>query len=863
LFAVAPPPDWALLLSTLSKTASVQAEVMQAEVAPWLALFAQVGQAQAASLRLSAGGAVWESALPPHAHAVPERRCSLALGELRAELTLWGVDGAGSTGEAGAEEFQPETLSAVSGLLSHLLRLSSSPLAPSDPLPPLSAAFQQFGDGVAVLEMERLGSVSGGEREPLIVFANPELLRRTGSPLPHLLGQPVWSLLGPHTPAQTLERLRESLRLGRSVRANVLMVQQEGRSVWTDLSLNPVMDGRGTLTHWLAHWSAARRDGAAPDSPDAERAQVWELAAKNAPLVEVLARLVSSVERQFGGRRAVIVVPGEPPTLFTAQGEASQSEWLTRATAARTAKTSAAKTSAAEISASKTSVPEWKQAITSSTGHLLGTLRVQANTELAGTELAGTELGADARAKLKAAAGLAALVMERSASQAVLERLALHDALTGLPNRVLFERELERALTTTTTTEQGAEHPIGVGMMDLDRFKMINDTLGHSVGDALLQQVAVRLRGALEPGDLLARMGGDEFLLLMGRAATPQQVQQVAGRLLHTFSQPFVLAGREVFMQLSLGLSVLPRRVARTELLIQQADSAMYQAKRQGSGYALYRTGAGEPLTAMTLESGLHRALERQEFRLDYQPQLDTRTGELVGAEALLRWEHPELGLILPGEFIPLAEVTGLIVPIGAWVLRQACLQAAAWVTRVPHLRMAVNLSARQFQRPDLIDTVTRALTAAGLEAHHLELELTESMLVQAKDAELTLERLKDLGVRVVVDDFGTGYSNLAYLKQYPIDALKIDATFTAKVGGELAAAMRDEVLVKAVMNLAHALDLAVTVEGVERPEQLEFLRRNNCDYVQGYLLGPPQEAGLLMQMFPQLAPPAVPDRSA
>lgn len=850
MFAVAPPPDWALLLSTLSETVP-----LQAEVAPWLALFAQLGQAQAAGLRLSAGGAVWESALPTHAHAVPQRRCSFALGELRGELTLWGVAGAGRAKEAGAEELQLETLSAISGLLSHLMQLSSPPLAPSDPLPPLSAAFQQFGDGVAVLKMEEgLGSGSSGEREPLIVFANPELLRQTGSPLPHLLGQALWSLLGPHTPAQTLERLRESMRLGRSVRANVLLARQEGRPVWTDLSLTPVMDGRGTLTHWLAHWSAARRDEAAPDSPDAERAQVWELAAKNAPLVEVLARLVSSVERQFGGQKAVIVLPEEPPTIFTAQGEASQSEWLTRATAARTAKPSATETSA----------PEWTQAITSSTGHLLGTLRVQAQagTELTGTLLAGTEeLGADARAKLKAAAGLAALVMERSASQAVLERLALHDALTGLPNRVLFERELERALTTTT--EQGGEQPIGVGLMDLDRFKMINDTLGHSVGDALLQQVAVRLRGALEPGDLLARMGGDEFLLLMGRAATPQQVQQVARRLLHAFSQPFVLAGREVFMQLSLGLSVLPRRLARTELLIQQADSAMYQAKRQGSGYALYRTGAGEPLTAMTLESGLHRALERQEFRLDYQPQLDTRTGELVGAEALLRWEHPELGLILPGEFIPLAEVTGLIVPIGAWVLRQACLQAAAWVGRVPHLRMAVNLSARQFQRPDLIDTVTRALKAAGLEAHHLELELTESMLVQAKDAELTLERLKDLGVRVVVDDFGTGYSNLAYLKQYPIDALKIDATFTAKVGGDLAAAIRDEVLVKAVMNLAHALDLAVTVEGVERPEQLEFLRRNNCDYVQGYLLGPPQEAGLLMKAFPQLAPPAVPDRSA
>ncbi|THF69535.1 EAL domain-containing protein [Deinococcus sp. Arct2-2] len=796
-----------------------------------------MAQSQAASVRLSTGDVVWESALPASDGAASPRRYAFELGELRGELTLWG--GVAASAET-TSELQPEVLAALASFLQQLSSGNAAPLeAPdtegSETLPPLSAALSHFGDGVAVLS-----SAGIGELEPRILHLNSAWLHQTGFTAPELSGQPLWSLLGPETPPQTLDRLRESVRLGHSVRAQVPRLHKGGHSVWADLSLSPVRDGRGALTHWLAHWSAARRKrvpdsprSPTSDSPGTDRAQVWELAANNAPLVQVLARLVDSVERQFEGQRAVIVVPEEPPTIFTARGEANQSGWLTPGTAA--------------------SAAQWTQPIASSTGHLLGTLRVHGQTDAAPD--------ADARAKLEAAAGLAALVMERSASQAVLERLALYDALTGLPNRALFERELERALNTETLpTETGGEQPIGVGLMDLDRFKTINDTLGHSVGDALLQQVAVRLQGALEPGDLLARMGGDEFLLLMGRAATPQQVQQVAGRLLHTFSQPFVLAGREIFMQLSVGFSVLPRRSARTELLIQQADSAMYQAKRQGGGYALYRTGADEPLTAMTLESGLHRALERREFRLEYQPQLDTRTGELVGAEALLRWQHPELGLILPGEFIPLAEVTGLIVPIGAWVLRQACLQAAAWVTRVPHLRMAVNLSARQFQRPDLIETVTRALTAAGLEAHHLELELTESMLVQAQHAETTLERLKDLGVRVVVDDFGTGYSNLAYLKQYPIDALKIDATFTAKVGGDLAAAIRDEVLVKAVMNLAHALDLAVTVEGVERPEQLDFLRRHNCDYVQGYLLGPPQEAESLMRAFPQLAPPAVSD---
>jgi diguanylate cyclase (GGDEF)-like protein/PAS domain S-box-containing protein len=806
------------LLSTPAQTAQLQAAVV-----PYLSLYAKLGQAQAAQLHLRMDGLIWESPVLDDLGTAPQQQYTFALGELQGRLTLWGASDLWEP----KRELHVEALAALSHLLRHLMNVQATQPRTTHLLPSLVAAFDQFREWVAILAVSE-----GEEQEPSILYVNPALLHQTGRSEAELLGRPLEEVLGPQTSAQTVRKLRESLRLGRSVQVEV--PQQHGGEpvVWAELSLTPVSDEYGDLIHWLAHWRAAHRSHSpVADAGDTERAQVWELAAKNAPLAQVLARLVDSVERQFGGQRAVIVLPEEPPTVLTAQGEAEATD--------------------GDVSGMAASALIWTQAITGSSGQLLGTLRVQSQSA------AGPDI--DARAKLEAAAGLAALVMERSASQAVLERLALHDALTGLPNRVLFERELERALADGEDEAQAGQSLIGVGLMDLDRFKLINDTLGHSVGDALLQQVAVRLRGALEPGDLLARMGGDEFLLLLGSPATPQQVQQTAGRLLHTFSQPFMLAGREIFMQLSLGLSVLPRRSARTELLIQQADTAMYQAKRRGGGYALYRTGTGEPLTAMTLESGLHRALERQEFRVAYQPQFDTRTGELVGAEALLRWQHPELGLILPGEFIPLAEVTGLIVPIGAWVLRQACVQAAAWVAQVPHLRVAVNLSARQFQRPDLIDTVTRALTAAGLDAHHLELELTESMLVQAQDAELTLERLKALGVRVVVDDFGTGYSNLAYLKQYPVDALKIDATFTDKVGGDVAASIRDEVLVKAVMNLAHALDLAVTVEGVERPEQLDFLRRHNCDYVQGYLLGPPQEADALMKTFPQLAPVLTP----
>ncbi|UQN09816.1 bifunctional diguanylate cyclase/phosphodiesterase [Deinococcus sp. QL22] len=685
----------------------------------------------------------------------------------------------------------------------------------------LAAALDQSQDAVLLTDAGGDSAQEKGMPEPRIVYVNAAFTRLTGYTLADLLGQPLRVLQGPGNTRTTLDRLSNSLRQGAGVQANLLNRRKDGSVYWADLTLSPVTDEGGALTHWVAvqREVTARRQFTA--NLQTAQAQVWELAINHAPLEDVLAKLLTTVEQQFGGARAVIVLPGQHQHSLTVAAEPKGSEVPPGPHA---------------------QLSPWDQAITDRSGALLGRLQIQSQEDRLPD--------ADERAGLEAAAGLAALVMQSWASQAELERRSLHDALTSLPNRVLFERELERLLA-----HGDPDQLIAVGLMDLDRFKLINDTLGHSVGDALLQQVAIRLRGALRRDELLARMGGDEFLLLLDQAATPQAVQQVAERLLHTFSQPFLLAGREIFMQLSLGFSILPRHGARAELLMQRADTAMYQAKRQGGGYALYRPDSEEPLLAMTLESGLHRALERQEFTIQYQPQLDTRTGQLVGVEALLRWQHPELGLILPGEFIPLAEVTGLIVPIGAWVLRQACEQAAQWVIRMPQLRLAVNLSARQFQQPDLMETVMWALESAGLAPWHLELELTESMLVQVQDAEATLQALKRLGVRIVIDDFGTGYSNLSYLKHYSVDALKINATFIAEVGGHAVSSMRDEVLVKAVMNLAYALDLAVTAEGVERPEQLEFLRRHNCDAVQGFLLGPPQKAAVLMETFPQLAP--------
>ncbi|WP_019586580.1 sensor domain-containing protein [Deinococcus apachensis] len=662
---------------------------------------------------------------------------------------------------------------------------------------------------------------------PRIVYANAAFTRTTGYALEEVLGQTPRILQGPRTDRRALDKIRAALKRWKSVQVEVVNYRKDGSEFWVELSIAPVADETGWYTHWISIQRDISERKQFAEHLDRERARVLELAAKNAPLSQVLARLAGTLERQFEGRRAAIVLPGEPPQVYTVHGDAEAERESWGLVAARPGEPSFT----LGFGAAPKEWHVWRHPVRGGDGAALGGLMLLGR---------GTQPpNADERAQLDGGAQLAALVIERYQAHSALEPHALYDSLTNLPNRVLFERELKRTLAGA----QAAGRAVAVGLMDLDRFKLINDTLGHSVGDALLQQVAARLRGVLGSGDLLARMGGDEFLLVLGGAATSPGIQAAATRLLHTFTQPFTLSGHEVFVRPSIGFTVFPHGATAVEHLLQQADTAMYQAKRRGGGYAVYSPEGEEPLAAMTLETALNRALERQEFVLHYQPQFAARTGQLVGVEALLRWQHPELGLVPPADFIPLTEVTGLIVPIGAWVLRQACEQAVAWSPLAPGLRMAVNLSARQFQEPNLIETVTWALRTSGLSPGRLELELTESMLMQALEANETLQRLKDLGVRVVVDDFGTGYSNLAYLKQYPIDGLKIDRSFTAGVASRLPSADRDEALVRAVMNLAQALGLEVTVEGVESAGQLDFLRRHACDYVQGYLTGRPQSA--------------------
>ena len=425
-------------------------------------------------------------------------------------------------------------------------------------------------------------------------------------------------------------------------------------------------------------------------------------------------------------------------------------------------------------------------------------------------------------------------VVERERARSAIRWQAYHDALTSLPNRSLFQDQLAQTLAIAARHGHGA----AVLFLDLDRFKQVNDTLGHAAGDRLLQGVARRLAGCLHIGDTLARMGGDEFTVILPNITHPEDALKVARKLLATLEVPLMVDGHDLFVSGSIGASIFPEDGQDAETLLRHADAAMYRSKAQGTGCQLYAMEMdAAALERMTLESQLRQAVTRQEFTLYYQPQFEMSTGRIVGVEALIRWRHPTLGLVPPIRFIPLAEETGLILPLGKWILEEATRRAAAWRQAGHDLRIAVNLSARQFEQPDLANSVSLVLQESRLPADALELEMTESVLMtRGESVQRTLHSLKALGVRIAVDDFGTGYSSLAYLRHFPVDVLKIDRAFVRGLGCEEV----DTAIVRAVVDLAHAVDLTVVAEGVETEEQRWILKRLGCDLTQGYLFSQP-----------------------
>ncbi len=420
-----------------------------------------------------------------------------------------------------------------------------------------------------------------------------------------------------------------------------------------------------------------------------------------------------------------------------------------------------------------------------------------------------------------------------------IQYLANHDGLTGLPNRLMFSHLLNMAIHTARRYDR----KFAVMFFDLDRFKIINDTLGHEEGDKLLQIVGSRLTQELRASDTVARLGGDEFVILAQEVAETDQIMAVARKILAAVSKPVSLLGQECRVTASIGICMYPENGQDEQTLMKNADMAMYLAKEQGkNNFQFYSESIkSSSLERLTLEASLRLALERREFFLEYQPKLDLNTGMITGVEALLRWQHPELGIVMPTQFIPLAEETGLILGIGRWVLEEACRQNAAWqMEGLPPLCMAVNLSARQFFDDRLLSDIAGALQQSGIEPALLELEITEGMAMQNIDnATKMLRAMKEMGVRIALDDFGTGYSSLSQIKRFPIDTLKVDRSFIR----DLTNNPEDRAITDAIIAMGRTLSLTIVAEGVETKAQENYLRENNCHESQGYFFSRPTSA--------------------
>lgn len=424
---------------------------------------------------------------------------------------------------------------------------------------------------------------------------------------------------------------------------------------------------------------------------------------------------------------------------------------------------------------------------------------------------------------------------QRKQAEHRLNQLAYYDNVTHLPNRHYFKERLELVISSV----QRFGEVCGLMFIDLDDFKIVNDTLGHHIGDELLEEVAHRLHRALRAGDIVCRIGGDEFAVILENIQGPEQAEMVANKIIHALSAPVLLEGKEVFISASIGIGICPDHAADISNLLRNADTAMYRAKEHGKNcYRFYQPEMeGKALKRFTLENSLRRALELGELVLHYQPQINLRNGHIMGFEALLRWQHPEMGVIPPADFIPIAEESGLIIPIGEWVLRTACEQGKIWHVAAPDLMISVNLSGRQLRQPDIVERILHILMETGMSPDLLDIELTESMLMDNTVETIhKTERLRASGIHISIDDFGTGYSSMSYLKRFPISNLKIDRSFIQDIPGD----SDDVAITRAIIALGNSLKINLIAEGVETPEQLAFLRENLCFQGQGFLWSRP-----------------------
>jgi len=676
-------------------------------------------------------------------------------------------------------------------------------------------------DAVLIAEAKP-GDHLGGK----IVYVNEAFTRMTGFTPEDAIGRTPRILLGPQSDREQLNLVRSALTRGQSARVELVNYRKDGSAYWVDVNFVPIAEDASEANHWVAVQREITQRKRAEDL-ERDRTHVLEMVTRNEPLEKILATLTGMMERQSPDLVCSVLLMRNGELLQVAGASLTGEE--VRGVNVAAARQPAGNLALAGKSAAQPLHPsaDWQFPILSGSGATLGAFAICSRVR---RKPAIEELDL-----ISKASRLAAIAIEQRQLTDKLAYQAQHDALTGLPNRTLFEDRLHRALAQAR--RQGWS--VAVMFVDLDRFKQINDTLGHTVGDALLQQVARRLESCIRRTDTLARMGGDEFTVLLTEIRDTQYVQLIAQKLLDALQSPFELDNHELFVTASIGVSIYPKDGKDAATLERNADSAMYRAKGMGkNNYQLFVPEINaSALEALEIENALRRALENRELQLRYQPQVNL-DGTLAGLEALLVWNHPKLGIIPPVQFIPVAEESGLIIPIGTWVLKEACRQNSFWLREgYPPVTVAVNVSVMQFTRPGFVDVVSSALGEAGLKPSLLELELTESVVMgNVEESKRQLERLRRLGVGISIDDFGTGYSSLSYLGSLPIDTLKIDQSFLEQVDSE----PKKRQLVKAIVELAHGLKLCVVAEGVETEAQLDALRQVGCDRVQGYLTGEP-----------------------
>ncbi len=633
---------------------------------------------------------------------------------------------------------------------------------------------------------------------------------------------------------------------------------KNGKRIETELSAGPIRDANNDIDE-IVFMHVDVTDRLHEQAAERNRYEILELAANDGPLPQLLDRLVANVESAIPGTIASVlrVIDGR---LYHAASGKNMPQVFSEGIDGAEVSPDVGSCSAAAFSGAPVIVgdiathPNWvsfrhialQLGLRACWSVPIRTAKGVAGTLAAYQSVPRNPTPTEMRALLEAA-HVASIVLESHEARVRLEEMALRDPLTSLPNRAMFEDRLERAIAHARRV--GSK--IAVGVLDLDRFKLINDSLGHAVGDRLLQEVATRLQGAVREFDVVARMGGDEFLLLLPDVNGRESIRAVGQRAVDSLLKVFAPDGNELFVRSSLGFSVFPDDASEPSQLIQLADRAMYAAKRNRSAMEFFEPSAApDGPSALTLETLLNHALENCELELVYQPIVRSSDWSTVGAEALLRWNHPTLGTLPPVRFIPIAEETGLIIPIGKWILREACRFSRRWRDAGGSGCVSVNVSPRQFEDRDFVASVVGALRESGVDPSVLTLEITESLIMRSPAAAaVTLQHLRALGVHSSIDDFGSGYSSLNYLKRFPIDQLKIDRSFVAEIGLGAPETASDEAIIGAIVAVGKALGgLEIVAEGVETEEQAQFVRESGCGLVQGYYFARPMKPEALIE---------------